>query len=195
MAEEFQLRGGNWWENNTSISMNRFDDSGSFSATPTASTSATTSTTTVSNYSSSNWPTETDHVDIKPRNTFLNSVSVSQSSGHDVGGGAMDDVPSSLFPSNLHNPQLPNPTFDEKAKNMGEFRDTNRLSSKKTSNDTIIFTLVDSNFIKMIMHTLKEYENESGQLINMDKSSFYMYKNTVVALVREVEQNNGFVRG
>ncbi|XP_006362967.2 transcription factor bHLH123-like isoform X2 [Solanum tuberosum] len=80
MAEEFQLGGGNWWENNTSTSSrNRFDSSGS-SITPTTSTSATTI-----NYSS-NWPIETDHVDIKPR-AFLDSVSVSQSSAHDDRGG------------------------------------------------------------------------------------------------------------
>lgn len=83
MAEEFQLGGGNWWENNTSTSSrNRFDSSGS-SITPTTSTSATTT-----DYSS-NWPIQTNHVDIKPR-TFLDSVSVSQSSDHDdkgEGGG------------------------------------------------------------------------------------------------------------
>ncbi|XP_015158727.1 transcription factor bHLH123-like isoform X1 [Solanum tuberosum] len=256
MAEEFQLGGGNWWENNTSTSSrNRFDSSGS-SITPTTSTSATTI-----NYSS-NWPIETDHVDIKPR-AFLDSVSVSQSSAHDDRGGgggggggvlssqdsnfqimglgltsqphdwnhqsllnyedsssqmnirgfsldqnnsifshssnyevvdnhqvlhssttnswskfpqflrtspsseqpplpppapplppphsqlhfsnntpfwnasaaSMTDVPSSLFPSNLNNiPQLPNnTTIDEKAKNMGEVRDINKIISKKTT--------------------------------------------------------------
>lgn len=81
MAEEFQLGGGNWWENNTSTSSKNRFDSGS-SGTPTTSTSSATTT----NYSS-NWPTQTDHVeDIKSR-TFLDSVSVSQSSGHDHGGG------------------------------------------------------------------------------------------------------------
>ncbi|XP_060200206.1 transcription factor bHLH123-like isoform X1 [Lycium barbarum] len=75
MAEEFQLGSGNWWENNTSTSRNRFD-SGS-SNTPTTSSST-------SNYS--NWPTET-HVDIKPR-TFLDSGSVLESSGGGgIGGG------------------------------------------------------------------------------------------------------------
>ncbi|XP_009790944.1 transcription factor bHLH123-like [Nicotiana sylvestris] len=47
---------------------------------------------------------------------------------------AMNDVPSTLFPSNLH-PQLPIPTIDEKAKNMGEVRDINKMS-KKTSSET-----------------------------------------------------------
>ncbi|XP_055809347.1 transcription factor bHLH123-like isoform X2 [Solanum dulcamara] len=204
MAEEFQLEGGNWWENNTSTSSRNRFDSGS-SSTPTTSTSAITT-----NYSS-NWPTQTDHVeDIKPK-AFLDSVSVSQSSNHDGRGGggggdggevlsshdpnfqimglgltshqphewnhqslltslsskqpplpppvpplppphsqlhfsnntpfwnasaaSMNDVPSSLFPSNLHNiPQLPNnTTVDEKAKNMGEVRDINRITSKKGS--------------------------------------------------------------
>lgn len=84
MAEEFQLGGGNWWENNTSTSSRNRFDSGSISSTPTTSTSATTT-----NYSS-NWPTQTDHdEDIKPR-TFLNSVSVSQSSNHDGRGGGGD---------------------------------------------------------------------------------------------------------
>ncbi|PHT62881.1 hypothetical protein T459_33262 [Capsicum annuum] len=101
---------------------------------------ASTSTTTT-NYSS-NWPTEADHdhVDIKPR-TFLDSVSVSRSSrSHDDGGGgggaAMNDVQSSLFSSNLHNPQLPNDTttVDEKAKNIGEVKDINKIISKKINN-------------------------------------------------------------
>ncbi|CAN4087425.1 unnamed protein product [Withania somnifera] len=241
-------------------SRNRFD-SGSSSTPPTTSTSATTT-----NYNS-NWLTETDHVDIKPK-TFLDFVMVSQSSYHNNGGGggrgegegedvlsshdpnfqimglgltsqthewnhqsllnyedsssqinirgfsldqnnpmfshssnyevadnhqvlhpsmtnswskfpqflrtsppskqpllsssspspplppphnqlhfsnttpfwnasaaAMSDVQSSLFPSNLHNPQLPNnTTLDKKAKNMGETRDINRIISKKISN-------------------------------------------------------------
>ncbi|XP_009594898.1 transcription factor bHLH123-like [Nicotiana tabacum] len=45
---------------------------------------------------------------------------------------AMNDVPSSLFPSNLH-PQLPIPTVDEKTKNTGEIRDINRMSKKTSS--------------------------------------------------------------
>ncbi|KAJ8555972.1 hypothetical protein K7X08_022730 [Anisodus acutangulus] len=45
----------------------------------------------------------------------------------------MNDVPSSLFPSKLHNPQLPNPTVDEKAKNMGDVRDINRIPKKNIS--------------------------------------------------------------
>ncbi|KAJ8534445.1 hypothetical protein K7X08_016173 [Anisodus acutangulus] len=80
MVEEFQLGSGNWLDNNTSTSRNRFD-SGS-SNTPTTSTLA--NTTMSSNYSS-NW-----HVDIKPR-TFLESgsVSVSESSGGGGGGGGI----------------------------------------------------------------------------------------------------------
>ncbi|XP_016545775.2 transcription factor bHLH123 isoform X1 [Capsicum annuum] len=98
MADEFQLGGGDWRENNTSTSSRSRFDSGS-SGMPIASTSTTTT-----NYSS-NWPTEADHdhVDIKPR-TFLDSVSVSRSSrSHDDGGGGggggSEDVLSSHDPN------------------------------------------------------------------------------------------------
>jgi len=41
--------------------------------------------------------------------------------------------------------------------------------------DTIIFVVVERKSIALIMNTLKEYENQSGQKINTDKTYFYMF--------------------
>lgn len=38
------------------------------------------------------------------------------------------------------------------------------------------------------MNVLKEYEIESGQKVNMDKSFFYMYQNAPMEEVQRVEQ-------
>lgn len=47
----------------------------------------------------------------------------------------------------------------------------------------------------MVMTVLKEYQKISGQLINGDKSSFYMYKKVVSSLMNEVKEIIGFSQG
>lgn len=41
--------------------------------------------------------------------------------------------------------------------------------------DTIIFTSTDKFSLQMIMGVLKDYESQSGQLINKEKSFFFVY--------------------
>ncbi|XP_060195246.1 uncharacterized protein LOC132624493 [Lycium barbarum] len=56
------------------------------------------------------------------------------------------------------------------------------------ADDTIMFASADKTSLDMIMQTLHEYENQSGQKINKQKSAFYMHRNVPDALVDQVQQ-------
>lgn len=70
-----------------------------------------------------------------------------------------------------------------------------RLNHLAYANAIIIFATAEKKSIDLIMNTLKEYENQSRQKINKDKSHFYMFNKAGNALIQKVEETTGFVRG
>ncbi|XP_060170729.1 uncharacterized protein LOC132601672 [Lycium barbarum] len=83
---------------------------------------------------------------------------------------------------------------DEQYRSYGMPKWSANLNRLAHSDDTVIFTSTDKVSLEMIMSILKEYEKVSGQLINRDKSSFYMHQNTTASLFQEVENITGFSR-
>ncbi|XP_059289891.1 uncharacterized protein LOC132043417 [Lycium ferocissimum] len=63
------------------------------------------------------------------------------------------------------------------------------------ADDTIIFASADKLSLELNMNVLRDYEKLSGQLINREKSFFYMLLKSEVQLCQEVEQVTGFKRG
>ncbi|XP_059285930.1 uncharacterized protein LOC132039470 [Lycium ferocissimum] len=63
------------------------------------------------------------------------------------------------------------------------------------ADDTIIFASAKRNSLQMIMDILKDYEAISGQLINIEKSAFYMYHKVVDRVMQDVQQVTGFTKG
>ncbi|XP_060190608.1 uncharacterized protein LOC132619856 [Lycium barbarum] len=61
--------------------------------------------------------------------------------------------------------------------------------------DTIIFASADKLSLELTMNVLRDYENLSTQLINREKSFFYMHQKSAVQLCQEVEQETSFTRG
>uniref|UniRef100_M1DZC7 Non-LTR retroelement reverse transcriptase n=1 Tax=Solanum tuberosum TaxID=4113 RepID=M1DZC7_SOLTU len=52
----------------------------------------------------------------------------------------------------------------------------------------------DKKSIALIMNTLKDYENQSGQKVNKEKICLYMFSKASNALIREMEEVISFVR-
>lgn len=63
------------------------------------------------------------------------------------------------------------------------------------ANDTIIFTKADDTNLRLLMETLCEYESQSGQKINKEKSAFYVYHKAAHDDTQRVEEHTGFHRG
>ncbi|XP_059292598.1 uncharacterized protein LOC132046072 [Lycium ferocissimum] len=63
------------------------------------------------------------------------------------------------------------------------------------ADDTIIFASAERNSLKMIMDILRDYEAISGQLINIEKSAFYMYHKVADRVMQDVQQVTGFTKG
>lgn len=63
------------------------------------------------------------------------------------------------------------------------------------ADDSIIFTTAERKAIGKIKEVLQEYEKVSGQVINAEKSSFYMHQNVAETLVQEVANITGFSIG
>ncbi|XP_049399871.1 uncharacterized protein LOC125863926 [Solanum stenotomum] len=61
--------------------------------------------------------------------------------------------------------------------------------------DTIIFTSANGNSLDVLMTTLRDYEKQSGQMINKEKSSFFVFHNTSHDLILDIEAKTGFIRG
>ncbi|XP_059288169.1 uncharacterized protein LOC132041474 [Lycium ferocissimum] len=83
----------------------------------------------------------------------------------------------------------------EQYKSYGMPKWSAKLNHLAYADDTVIFASADKVSLEMIMSVLKEYEKVSGQLINREKSSFYMHQNTAASLFQEVENITGFSRG
>lgn len=81
-----------------------------------------------------------------------------------------------------------NKLFDDTMfKGFGMPKWTDHLNHLAFTDDTIIFSSTDPNFLHKIMSLLGRYEQISGQQINKSKSSFYMHANIAQALMQEVE--------
>ncbi|XP_075095490.1 uncharacterized protein LOC142173745 [Nicotiana tabacum] len=63
------------------------------------------------------------------------------------------------------------------------------------ADDTIIFASADPPSLSKIMAVLGNYEKISGQMINKDKSSYYMYSKVANGLFQAVGAITGFARG
>lgn len=53
--------------------------------------------------------------------------------------------------------------------------------------DTILFILADKRYLQMVMKTLEEYEEQSGQKFNKEKSVFYVHNKTANIVIQEVD--------
>ncbi|XP_049359576.1 uncharacterized protein LOC125824269 [Solanum verrucosum] len=60
------------------------------------------------------------------------------------------------------------------------------------ADDIIIFTLGRKKFLKLIMHSLKTYEETSGQLVNKDKSHFMIHSNAFNITRDTIKRTTGF---
>ncbi|XP_060200867.1 uncharacterized protein LOC132629156 [Lycium barbarum] len=69
---------------------------------------------------------------------------------------------------------------------------SNPLNHLAYADDTIIFASAHPHSLQRIMEVLNQYEQISGQLINKEKSSFYMYSKVGNDLIQLVEDNTGF---
>uniref|UniRef100_M1DLT3 Uncharacterized protein n=1 Tax=Solanum tuberosum TaxID=4113 RepID=M1DLT3_SOLTU len=49
--------------------------------------------------------------------------------------------------------------------------------------------------LQLVMKTLKDYEQQSGQKINMEKSLFCVHDKTARVVIKDVENYIGFPRG
>lgn len=63
------------------------------------------------------------------------------------------------------------------------------------ADDTIIFASTDNYSLNRIVETLQEYEGESGQQINKEKSAFYLHQSTTTNMRVVVEECTGMSRG
>lgn len=69
--------------------------------------------------------------------------------------------------------------------------DTNYL---EFVDQTIIFAYANRKSLKLMMDILKNFENQSGQMMKRDKSSFYAYHKIALTHTRNVEYCSGFNR-
>ena len=60
------------------------------------------------------------------------------------------------------------------------------------ADDIILFTSGKSKTLKILMHTLKEYEKISGQLINGDKSHFILHSSAFNSTRDRIKRLTGF---
>lgn len=72
---------------------------------------------------------------------------------------------------------------------------SHNISHLAYADDTSIFTAADEESLKQIMKVLMEHEQVSGQLINIEKSNFYVYHKVSTSFVNKVEQVTGSSRG
>ncbi|XP_049410705.1 uncharacterized protein LOC125873924 [Solanum stenotomum] len=84
--------------------------------------------------------------------------------------------------------------YNNEFKSFGLPKWSDQLNHLAYADDTIIFTFADKKSMQLIMKTLQLYEAQSGQLINKEKSLFYMFNKTAHVIVQEVEDTTGFMR-
>jgi len=69
------------------------------------------------------------------------------------------------------------------------------LNNLCCANDTIIFAATDKRSLQLIMRGLRKYEEQSGQLINKDKKSYYVYSKATQTFKQLVEEVIDISRG
>lgn len=63
------------------------------------------------------------------------------------------------------------------------------------ADDTIIFVSSEKKSVGLVMDVLNKYEEQSGQLVNKQKSEFLVYRRTANTIVEELKANTGFAKG
>ncbi|XP_059310243.1 uncharacterized protein LOC132061439 [Lycium ferocissimum] len=63
------------------------------------------------------------------------------------------------------------------------------------ADDTILFCLAENAFLKKMIKVLGDYEKLPGQLVNNEKSSFYLYKKAPTNIVSRVRRKTGMRKG
>lgn len=66
-----------------------------------------------------------------------------------------------------------------------------RINHLAYADDTILFTSADKKSMKLMIKVLKAYEDASGQLINLEKSAFYVHEKVapeVISTIKRVTQ-------
>ncbi|KAH0696122.1 hypothetical protein KY290_013483 [Solanum tuberosum] len=79
-------------------------------------------------------------------------------------------------------------------KGFGMPKWSDQINHLAYANDTIIFVSANKKSVEMVMTTLHKYELQSGQLVNKQKSEFFMHGNFENALVDEVRTVTGLVK-
>lgn len=80
-------------------------------------------------------------------------------------------------------------------KSFGLPKWSENISHLAYADDTIIFANADSFSINLLMNTLQEYERQSGQKINRDKSVFFVHNMAAHRDIQLIEECSGFPRG
>lgn len=63
------------------------------------------------------------------------------------------------------------------------------------ADDTIIFCSGDNKSLKKMMRILKRYERSSGQMINSEKSYFYLHHKTENHIANRIQNTLGMTKG
>lgn len=66
-------------------------------------------------------------------------------------------------------------------------KQSTNLNHPSYANDTIIFASSHADSLEKIMNTLQEYGKESGQIVNKEKSFFYLLHNVAAGTSQQVE--------
>ncbi|XP_015161833.1 uncharacterized protein [Solanum tuberosum] len=90
---------------------------------------------------------------------------------------------------------LNNLFYNPEFKGYGMPKWSDNLNHLAYADDTIIFAAAEKESLLLIMGLLKDYECQSGQKINMDKSLFYMYSKAANNHTQVVEEATGLTKG
>ncbi|XP_031095329.1 uncharacterized protein LOC115999629 [Ipomoea triloba] len=71
--------------------------------------------------------------------------------------------------------------------NFSQAKGGPKVNHLSFADDMIVFTTGRGDDLRNVMHTLENYENQSGQLVNKAKSGFYLHKNVRREVVTKVK--------
>lgn len=69
-----------------------------------------------------------------------------------------------------------------------------KINHLSYTDDTILFCSGHSGSIKKMIKILREYERISGQLINRDKSLFYLHEKTLIGMCLKIKRTIGIAQ-
>lgn len=69
-----------------------------------------------------------------------------------------------------------------------------KINHPAYADDTIVFASADKESLRRTMKVLKDYEQVTRQVINIEKSAFYMFNKVLEAIVQEVARETRFGR-